>query len=111
MAARNLLHKTKIPEFKSWLTLKGFEWREGGGNWQLMQIKRKESNVWDVIYERLKMPEHVTVTGPLVNLVQQFIKENSHVIKPRNTVREASTEEATPGARHTCGESSLPWDS
>jgi hypothetical protein len=74
MAARSLLHKSKLEDFKSWLTHKGREFRDGRGAYQVLQIKHGTG--WQVIYERLDMPEHLTVTEPLIPLVLSFIRES-----------------------------------
>lgn len=109
--ARNLLHKDKLEELKAWLEAQEIHWREGRGDWQLMQIRQPGRTQWDVIYERLEMKEHVTVTRPLEPLIHRFIQEYKNGIKSRDTVRKAVQEEAEVRARHTGGESCLPWDS
>lgn len=73
MVARNLLHKDKLEGFKSWLTAKGREHRPGRGDWQALQVKH--GNGWMPIFERAEMPEHLSVPGPLIPLVQAYIRE------------------------------------
>lgn len=82
MAARNLLHKSRVPEFLEWCkTEKGLVVTSGNGDWQIARVQAKATNgkgQWHVIYERLKMPEHVTVPDPLIPLVQNFIRSTKH---------------------------------
>ena len=73
MVARNLLHKDKLEGFKSWLTAKGREHRPGRGDRQTLQVKH--GNGWMPIFERAEMPEHLSVPGPLIPLVQAYIRE------------------------------------
>lgn len=108
--SRNLLHKSKLVDLKLWLNAQGISWREGRGDWQLMQIRQPGRTQWDVIYERLEMKEHVTVVRPLEAMIHKFIQESKHEQQPRDTVRETAEEEIAPGPRHSSGESSLPWD-
>lgn len=110
MARRDLLHKNKVPELKEWLDRNGFVWREGRGDWQIMQIQIQAPG-WHVLFERLKMPEHVTVPDPLLPLIYRFIREYKNGIQSRDTIREAVQEEAEVRARHAGGEPGLPWDS
>ena len=71
--ARNLLHKTKIEDFKRWLNLREIPHRPGNGEWQILQVC--VYGAWHVLYERAKMPEHVTVPRPLEGLVRHYIKD------------------------------------
>lgn len=80
--SRRLLHCTKIDEFKSWLTSRGIEHREGQGYGQIMQVK--QNNLWLAIYERfeiksdytVKQKPHLTNDKRLDQLVAEFCKEN-----------------------------------
>lgn len=73
MPAAALLHKTRLAEFQAWLTALGREWRPSTAAYQVMQIKHGSG--WQAIYERNVSPEHYSVPDPLVQLVQQFIRE------------------------------------
>jgi len=73
VVARNLLHKDKLEGFKSWLTAKGREHRPGRGSWQVLQVKHGSG--WQALFERAEMPEHLSVPGPLIPLVQAYIRE------------------------------------
>lgn len=71
MANRSLLHKSKMEDFKAWLTVNSINHRPGRGDWQILQVQTLDG--WQVIYERAHMPEHVTVPEPLTNIVLRFI--------------------------------------
>jgi len=74
MAARNLLHKSKLESFKSWLDSKGLEHRPGRGDYQELQVRTGKT--WHVIYSRNYMPEHLTIPDPIISLVSNFIRQN-----------------------------------
>lgn len=75
MAARSLLHKSRVNEFLLWCReVKGLETREGRGDYEIAQILPKGSTRWQVLFSRSTMPEHVTVPDPLIPLVLNFIR-------------------------------------
>ncbi len=71
MPARALLHRTCLEEFKQFLTDHQIEWRDGKGEWQLIQV-RSSSGRWHPIFDRLQ-GDHYTVPSPLVNIVRRYI--------------------------------------
>ena len=73
MAARNLLHKTKLQGFKQYLDSKEIAYREGKGDYQILQVKHPQHG-WLVIYEKLDAKEHYSVPWKLTGLVEAFIK-------------------------------------
>ena len=74
MAARNLLHITKVEAFVIWLIEQGHECRDPVGHYQLLQVRLNGSPIWHAIYRREHMPEHVTVVQPLVPVVHQWLR-------------------------------------
>lgn len=71
--SRNLLHKSRLEDFKEWLTAQKIDYRPGRGAYQVLQVawpRRK----WSVIFDRDTAPEHYTVPRPLERLVMQFIR-------------------------------------
>lgn len=72
---RNLLHISKMPEFKKWLTDHGYLWRPGRGGYEVIQVS-KDGKHWNCVYRRHHMPEHYTTDRRLDPLVMQFIKEH-----------------------------------
>lgn len=78
MARRELLHKSRVAEFRQWCEkVKGLTTRDGRGPYEVFQILPKGSRNWQVIFSRNYMPEHVTVPEPLVPLVLNFIRSTS----------------------------------
>lgn len=71
--ARNLLHKNKVEEFKQWLSEKGIKYRDGRGDYQIIQVQ--VSGTWACLYNRDDMPEHVTNDRRLNGLIRYFIRE------------------------------------
>ena len=71
--SRCLLHKTKLDEFKAWLTAQGIAHRPGRGEFQVLQVALPR-NQWGVVYDRIEAPEHYTVTGPLEGTVRRYIR-------------------------------------
>ncbi|TCK39687.1 hypothetical protein B0G84_5027 [Paraburkholderia sp. BL8N3] len=72
--SRNLLHKTKLEAFKTFLSKSGIEHRRGRGAFQVLQVRLK-SGQWQCVFDRLDAPEHYTVAHPLEGLVHRFIKQ------------------------------------
>ena len=69
--SRNMLHKTHLADFTQWLEDKDYPVRPGKGDWQVLQVWI--GGVWYAVYERLFMPEHLTVAGnKLEKLVRKF---------------------------------------
>lgn len=73
--AKNLLHITKLADFKTWLDAKGIAHRPGRGDWQVLQVC-KDGTHWNCVYERIEMPEHYSTDRHLDSLVRAFCGEN-----------------------------------
>ncbi len=78
MAARNILHKSKLDEFKAWLDKVGIEHRPGKGTWEVLQVRSRCGTKWNVIYARGDtnpelMADHLSVTKHLVPLVTKYL--------------------------------------
>jgi hypothetical protein len=77
--SRNLLHKSRVPEFLAWCEAKGIQTRTVTFSYQVAQIQPKGSKVWMSVYYRDHMPEHVTVDSRLEALVRNFIRSTREV--------------------------------
>lgn len=75
--SRCMLHKSKLEEFKDWLTSNNYAHRPGRGDWQVLQVCKDGKN-WNSVYERAHMPEHFTTDRHLDSLVSRFCKERSN---------------------------------
>lgn len=74
MARRNLLHKSKLADFKEWLSMNGIQWRDGKGSYQVIQVNTGCG--WTPIYDSSKeRREHFTTQDALRPLVNRFIRE------------------------------------
>lgn len=72
MAVRNLLHKTKLEEFKQFCRANNIETRLTSAQYQVLQVKLPTGD-WAAIYEKLHSPEHYSIDKRLFNLVLDFI--------------------------------------
>lgn len=73
--ARNLLHKSKLEDFKLWLDANHIPHRPGKGVWEVLQVKLTP-NLWGFVFCRLHMSEHYTTSQTLERTVLKFIKEH-----------------------------------
>lgn len=71
--SRNMLHISKLEEFKQWLDSEGIQHRPGKGAYQVLQVC-KDGTHWNGIYVRIETPEHFTVDRYLEPLVAKFIR-------------------------------------
>ena len=72
MANRCTLHKTKLEDFKSYLNDYGIAYREGKGDYQILQVLTLD-NGWQCIYERGNMPEHFTIQDKLMPVIEKYL--------------------------------------
>jgi hypothetical protein len=72
MSKRNLLHKSKLDDFKSWLDSQGIQHRAGKGGYQVIQVMTNKG--WQVVFDK-HSDEHFTVNEVLVPMVVKFIRE------------------------------------
>ncbi len=80
MANRCTLHKTKLNEFKNYLNSKGIAYRDGKGDYQVLQVQTGDG--WQSVYEKNNMPEHFSVQDKLMPTVRKFLTDqskNTHV--------------------------------
>lgn len=96
--ARNLLHKTKLPQFKAWLESRNIVWREPRGDFQVMQVKLARGT-WGTVYDRIHPhgKEHFTVTKDLEGLTQQFIADKAALASTRSLGFSGEQPESTGG--------------
>lgn len=73
MANRALLHRNQLAAFMEFLEKEGIEFRDGRGDWQVLQVKNRRHGGWDSIFDSLRK-EHYVVPRPLIGLVKKFIK-------------------------------------
>jgi hypothetical protein len=76
MSKRNLLHKSKLEDFKSWLDAEGIQHRAGKGSYQVLQVMTHKG--WQVVFDK-HTDEHFTVNEVLVPIVTRFIRSKKKV--------------------------------
>lgn len=103
MAARNLLHYNKLEDFKAWLTAQGIEFRDGRGEYEVLQIRQPPH--WIPLYRRDR-GEHLTTQTRLVPLVELFLKEKAHARKPHPVHQRACPPQVQPEGG---GSEGPPW--
>lgn len=74
MADRSTLTIHKLDEFKEWLDLVGVEHRPTTADWQVLQVRLPNDPRWHAIYQKASAKKHLSVTGPLVRLVREFVE-------------------------------------
>lgn len=74
MAIRCVLHKTKIDEFKQWLSEVGIEFRPGKGCYQVLQVMVNGN--FTPVYDSAKHSrEHYSVQDELMPTVRHFLRD------------------------------------
>lgn len=73
--SRNLLHKSKLDEFKSWLDSQEIPQRPARGQFEVLQVQVKAPQ-WFSLWDRIKATEHYTVDIRLEPTVCRFIRES-----------------------------------
>jgi len=73
MAHRNLLHKSKLNDFKEYLDSKDIAYRPGKGPWQALQVQ-VPIHGWQCIFIRANMLEHYTVQDKLYFTVKRYLR-------------------------------------
>lgn len=80
--SRNMLHISKLEEFKQWLDSEGIQHRPGKGAYQVLQVC-KDGTHWNCIYERNEMPEHYTADRHIDPLVRKFCRQRNATHKQK----------------------------
>jgi len=65
------LHKTHLEEFKQFLMSEGIAYREGKGQYQIMQAQTQDAG-WQAVFIKNEMPEHYSVNSKLMPTVNLF---------------------------------------
>lgn len=75
MAARNLLHKSKLEEFSSWLINKGWEIEKPRGDYEVLRAYHIQYRDPLIVYEKIEAKEHYTIQGRHINIVKKWLDE------------------------------------
>jgi hypothetical protein len=73
MAVRDILHKSKLKDFKEWLKTNSWNIESPKGEYEVLRAT-KPNNKPLIIFRRLEVKEHYSVPDNHVRLVYSFIK-------------------------------------
>lgn len=74
MAARALLHKSKLKELETWLEKQGYViLTANGDSCEVLRAKKDKDTV--IIYRKLAAKEHLSVMDKNYALIRRFIKQ------------------------------------
>ena len=73
MAMRSLLHKSKLERFGKWLESRGWTLQEPKGFYEVLRATANGKHTL-VVWRRLELIEHYTVSDKWAVLVREFIK-------------------------------------
>lgn len=75
MAVRSVLHKSSLDAFKEWLSVNGYEFRNGKGCYQVMQVN--VNGKFTPVYDSAKHSrEHYSVQDELMPTVRAFLRSS-----------------------------------
>jgi len=74
MRNRSQLHRTKIDEFREWLTAKGYELLEPKGDYEVMRWRGNDGKPMPIVFDRLQ-GDHFTVNETASGYVKTWLKE------------------------------------
>lgn len=75
MANRNLLHKSKLEDFKAWLIDKGWTVQEGKSTWEVMRARNCHRNEPLIVYAKKGLKEHYSIMERDIDIVKGFIED------------------------------------
>jgi len=71
MASRNLLHKSKLPEFLEFVKTLGYQIEQTKGSYEVARFK-EGSHPPHIIFERHDSPEHFTLQDKTIRLFRRW---------------------------------------
>lgn len=74
MATRNLLHKSKLEDFKKWLIKKGWKIEDPKGIWEVFRARSQKRII--IFYDTIDSKEHYSIPENCNDIVRRFINEN-----------------------------------
>jgi hypothetical protein len=76
---RNLLHRSKLEEFKQWAVGQGYREDTGSGLYQVLRLRPPEGSGMIVFYER-DSGKHVTSHDEGTSLVRRWLREREKAV-------------------------------
>lgn len=74
LACRDLLHKTKLEDFKAWLIKDGWIIENPKGLYEVLRATKTQRKPL-IVFEKDNSKQHYTIQDKYVGLVYQFIKD------------------------------------
>jgi hypothetical protein len=78
MRARNLLHRTKLDEFKQWLESHGHRLQEPKGDYEVLRWKGKKGKPMPMVFDRHE-GDHLTTNATATGYVRQWVNSRTEV--------------------------------
>ena len=75
MPNRSTLHKSKLEDFKEWLTANGWTIEPNKGHFEVLRARKDKRIV--IIYDRIEAPQHYTVRDIDASVVMAFLREKN----------------------------------
>lgn len=79
MARRNLLHKTKLEDFKAWLIQEGWKIEEPKGIWEVFRARANKRII--IFYDTLDSKEHYSVPANCNDIVHRYLNNKKSADK------------------------------
>lgn len=75
MAARNLLHKSKLTAFRTYLESKGWTIEPNKGFYDILRARHPQYTHPLIVYERADAKEHYTIEGRMIHIVRAWLQD------------------------------------
>ena len=75
MRARDLLHKTKLDDFRAWLEDRGWYQVSCKGEWEVLRMRHPDSVGPLLVYDRLEAREHYTTHGVAYHMACRWVRD------------------------------------
>lgn len=81
MRSRNLLHKTKLEEFRLYCEAHGFQTLEPCGEYEVLRMRQQNSKEVLIVHTTLNAKEHVTVHGIAERMARNFVNKHQRGVR------------------------------
>jgi len=76
MAVRNILHKSKLEDFKNWLIKEGWKIEEPIGEYEVFRARTNKRII--IFYDKLYSKEHYTVPANCTDIVRKYLNSKKN---------------------------------
>jgi hypothetical protein len=88
MASRNLLHKNKLKDFKTWLQRRGWVEEFTKGPYEVLRMEHPMGNAPLIVYTKQNAKEHLSIHDIAYKLCCVWLKELSDEKKAKKELEE-----------------------